>query len=358
MRNKQQFKLDVARHWIENLERNMKKFIRASVMSMALALSAGIAHAATTLTISSWAPPKHGVNAIFWPALIAEMEKATDGRVTAEIKYGLASPPAQYDLILDGAADLTWIFHGYAPGRFTATKMIELPGYEGNAEAASVAYWRAHEKFLASANEHKGVKLVALMTHGPGVLHSDTKVSSLAEISGMKLRLGGGVSGDVGAALGATGIRVPAPKVYETLASKAADGVMMPMEGKAGFKLFEVAKHTYTVPGGFYRGSFAIIMNQDAFDGISAADQAALNGVFGEHMSRIAGQMWDTIDAKGMSVLEANADNSYTVANAGDTAKWEAMSGPIIDKVLGEVSDKGIDAKAARDFIAAQMASY
>ena len=75
-------------------------------------------------------------------------------------------------------------------------------------------------------------------------------------------------------------------------------------------------------------------------------------------MSRIAGQMWDTIDAKGMSVLEANADNSYTVANAGDTAKWEAMSGPIIDKVLGEVSDKGIDAKAARDFIAAQMASY
>ena len=148
------------------------------------------------------------------------MEKATEGRVTAEIKYGLASPPAQYDLILDGAADMTWIFHGYAPGRFTATKMIELPGYEGNAEAASVAYWRAHEKFLSSANEHKGVKLVALMTHGPGVLHSDTKVSSLAEISGMKLRLGGGVSGDVGAALGATGIRVPAPKVYETLASK------------------------------------------------------------------------------------------------------------------------------------------
>ena len=76
------------------------------------------------------------------------------------------------------------------------------------------------------------------------------------------------------------------------LLSKAADGVMMPMEGKAGFKLFEVAKHTYTVPGGFYRGSFAIIMNQDAFDGISAADQAALNAIFGEHMSRIAGQMW------------------------------------------------------------------
>ena len=31
-------------------------------------------------------------------------------------------------------------------------------------------------------------------------------------------------------------------------------------EGKASFKLFEVAKNTFTVPGGFYRGSFALII--------------------------------------------------------------------------------------------------
>ena len=50
------------------------------------------------------------------------IEEATEGRVTAEVKYGLGSPPAQFDLILDGAADITWIFHGYSPGRFVATK--------------------------------------------------------------------------------------------------------------------------------------------------------------------------------------------------------------------------------------------
>ena len=74
------------------------------------------------------------------------------------------------------------------------------------------------------------------MTHGPGLLHSNTMVISLDRISGMKRRLGGGVSGDVGAALGATGTRVPSPKVYETFASNAADGVMTPMEGKTSFK--------------------------------------------------------------------------------------------------------------------------
>lgn len=336
----------------------MKYFLKAWAAASVVAVSPISSQAAdVTLTISSWAPPTHGVNAIYWPDMIERIEEATEGRVTAEIKYGLADPPAQYDLILDGAADIAWIFHGYMPGRFVATKMIELPGYEGNSEAASVAYWRAHERYLAAADEHKGVKLIGLMTHGPGLLHSDTMVESLDQISGMKLRLGGGVSGDVGAALGATGIRVPAPKVYETLASNAADGVMMPMEGKASFKLFEVAKHTYRVPGGFYRGSFALIMNSETFDSLSEADQAALDGIFGEAASRRAGQMWDAIDEVGQQALDENTDNSLTDASAEDAARWRELTGPIIESVLAEVSALGIDAAAAQAYIAEQMAA-
>jgi len=328
-------------------------------LGLALAASTSVAAFAAdvTLTISSWAPPSHGINAMMWPEMIKQIEAATDGRVTAEIKYGLASPPAQYDLVLDGAADFAWVFHGYTPGRFTATKLIELPGYEGSSEAASVAYWRAHEKFFASLNEHKGVKLAGLMTHGIGVLHSNTKISSIDEISGMKLRIGGGVAGDAGAGLGATGIRVPAPKVYETLASNAADGVMMPMEGKASFKLYEVAKHTYRMPGGFYRGSFAIIMNSDKFDSLSAADQAALNKVFGENLSRMAGGVWDAIDVKGQAALADHTDNTLTEASAEDIAKWSAIAGPIIANVLAEAAGKGIDAAAAHAYIAEQMSA-
>lgn len=336
----------------------MKLNLTAGLAAAALSLSALTAQAAdTTLTISSWAPPTHGMNAILWPEMTKMIEEATEGRVSAEIKYGLGSPPAQFDLVLDGAADITWIFHGYSPGRFVGTKMIELPGYEGNAEAASVASWRAYDQFLKTLDEHRGVKLIALMTHGPGVLHSSTKVDTLDQISGMKLRLGGGVSGDVGTALGATGISVPAPKVYETLASNAADGVMMPMEGKKSFKLYEVAKHTYTVPGGFYRGSFAVIMNQDTFDGLSEADQAALDEIFGETLSRVAGQAWDHIDATGLENLNETADNTLTEASAEDAVKWKELTGPIIANVLAEVSEKGVDAAAVQTFIAEQMAA-
>ena len=339
----------------------MKLFKPFAAVALGAALSASTAITAfaaeTTLVISSWAPPTHGMNAKMWPNFIKMIEEATEGRVTAQIKYKLGSPPAQFDLIQDGAADLTWIFHGYNPGRFVATQLIELPGYQGSAEAASVAYWRAYEKYLNAADEHKGVKLVALHTHGPGQLHSATKVTSLDQIKGMKLRLGGGVSGAVGDALGATGIRVPAPKVYETLASNAADGVMMPMEGKKGFKLTEVAQNVYHMPGGLYRGSFALIMSQEAFDALPADVQEALDSkVFGEAASRMAGQVWDAIDVAGREVTEAATDNAINEASAADQAAFNGIAEGIRAKVLAEIAAKGVDSAAAYEMVKAEMA--
>ena len=339
----------------------MKPFKLCASLAATTLVTLGLATAPawsgqTTLIISSWAPPSHGMNALMWPRLTQMIEKATNGRVTAKVKYKLAPPPAQFDLIQDGAADLTWIFHGYNPGRFTVTKLIEIPGYKGSAEAASVAYWRAYEKYLKKANEHKGVKLVALHTHGPGQLHSNRKVTMLDQISGMKLRLGGGVSGDVGKALGATGIRVPAPKVYETLASNAADGVMMPFESRKGFKLTDVAKNVYEMPGGFYRGSFALIMNQEKFNSLSAEDRAALDKVFGEAASRMAGKVWDEIDAIGRKATMDTPGNSINVASAEDQKAYDKIAAQIRAAVIAEVTAKGIDAKAVVDFIASEMA--
>ena len=336
----------------------MNKLVKLAASTAVAAVMSTASFAADyTLTISSWTPPTHGVNAIMWPNLIKMMEEATDGRVTAEVKLGLAPPPAQMDLVMDGAADMTFIFHGYQPGRFVGTKLIELPGYEGNAEAASVAYWRVHEAHLAAMDEHRGVKLIALTTHGPGQIHTNSDVNSLADLDGLKTRLGGGVSGDVGAELGLVGIRVPAPKVYETLASGAADAVAMPYEGRKGFKLTEVAKNVFEMPGGFYRGSFAILMSQETFDSLPEDIQAALDEkVFGEAASRMWGAGWDEIDEIGRDATAATADNSVRMASEEDQAAYQPIAAKITEKVLGEIADKGVDSQAAYDMVKTEMA--
>ncbi|MCU9836771.1 TRAP transporter substrate-binding protein [Ruegeria sp. WL0004] len=327
--------------------------------SAAMAVSGTIAMAADyTLTISSWAPPTHGINAMMWPKFVEMIEEATDGQVTAELKLGIAPPPAQMDLIQDGAADLSIVFHGYQPGRFVGYKLIELPGYEGSAEAASVAYWRAHEQYLGKADEHRGVKLIALHTHGPAQLHSTTPVTEMSQIAGLKVRIPGGVGGDVGTALGATGIQVPAPKVYETLASKAADGVVMPFESRKGFKLTEVAQNVYEMPGGLYRGSFAFIMNEDTFADLPEDIQKALEEkVFGEPLSREIGKIWDEIDAIGRAETEATAGNAINAASTADLEKFAAIAAEVREKVIAEVAATGVDAQAAYDLIKSEMAA-
>lgn len=335
---------------------NFTKIVSAAAVSLMALGSAATAQ--TTLNISTWLPPTHGINTEIFAGLVKMMEEATDGEVTGELKFGLAPPPAQMDLVMDGAADMAIIFHGYQPGRFVATKLIELPGYKGTAEASSVAYWRVYEAFLKQLNEHRGVKVVALMTHGPGQVMTNKDIKSIEDLRGLKTRIGGGVAGDVGAELGLIGINVPAPKVYETLASGAADAVAMNVGERVGFKLTEVAKNIYDMPGGLYRGSFAIIMNQEKFDSLPENVRKALDEkVFGEPASRMSGAAWDLSDKIGYAATEAAADNKIIHASAEDQAKFAVIAQKVIDKVLGEIAATGIDAKAAYEMVKTEMAA-
>mgnify|MGYP001793881860 CR=1 FL=1 len=308
-----------------------------------------------TMRISTWLPPSHGINTEIFAGLIEMMEEATDGAVTGELVSGLAPPPAQMDLVQDGAADMAIIFHGYQPGRFVGTQLIELPGYQGNAEAASVAYWRVYEEHLAALEEHRGVKLIALNTHGPGQMHLREAASSLGDLNGLKTRIGGGVAGNVGAQVGLVGINVPAPQVYETLDSGAADAVAMNVGERIGFKLNEVAPVLFEMPGGFYRGSFAIIMSQETFDGLPADIQTKLDTVFGEAASRMAGAAWDLSDKLA---YDAMGDGTTTVtASAEDQAAFATIAETVKAEILGELDAAGIDAEAAYQMVVDEMAA-
>ncbi|MGC9418665.1 MAG: TRAP transporter substrate-binding protein DctP [Rhodovulum sp.] len=234
-----------------------------------------------------------------------------------------------------------------------------MPGYAGSSEAASVAYWHAYDAYLKDADEHRGVKVVALHTHGGAQLMSAEPVTVLAQAEGMKVRIPGGVASDVGAALGMVGIQVPATKVYETLASRAADGVVMPIDSRVGFKLTEVAQNMYMLPGGLYRGSFAFIMNEDTFADLPEDIQQALEEkVFGEAISRAIGAIWDEGDAEAIEATLASPGNAIHDATPEDAARFDEIARAVRAKVIEEVAATGVDAQAAYQMIKAEMSAY
>lgn len=325
----------------------------AAIVTLATATSA---FAEKQMVISSWLPPSHIMNEIVWPEFIRRIDAATEGRVKGKIEYQLASPPSQADLIEDGGADAAWIFHGYNPGRFVTTKLIEIPGLEGDSAAASAAHWRAHEKILGAANEHEGVVPVAMMVHAPGMLHLDKDIKSLDEAAGLKIRSGGGVMGNVLGGLDMVGVQVSAPKVYETVANGVADGTFFPGDTISILRLTEVLHYTYRVPGGFYRGSFSIIMSEDFLDDIGEDDAAAIKAALGEDFSAFAGKAWDEGDRRG---IEAQTSTGHVIdLDGAAAAKFDALVPGIQATVLEEVAAKGVDAKAALEIIRSTMTEY
>lgn len=330
-----------------------------TLSAAALALTVGVAGQATAddIKISSWAPPTHPVNSQLFPTWGKCIQDATKGAVTWKIEYNLAPPPAQFDVVRKGIGDVAWIFHGYNAGRYVATKIVELPGLGTNATAAAVAYWRTHEKYLDKLNEHRGVRLVGLMTHGPGVLQTNKDITSLNQLKGMKLRLPGGVATDVFSNFGVVPVNVPAPKVYEVLSTGVADGVVMPIETQKSFKLHEVVKNVVVMPGGFYYGSFAIIMNPRRYASLSKAHQAAVDKCSGENLSKIAGAAWDGADAAGTK--QAETTGKLTVASEAMQKEFAPVAKKVTDEWIAAVKKKGLaNPQEALDYLREQAKSY
>lgn len=337
----------------------MKKTVYSLVAAAVLSSTVSVSFAADkVLKIASWLPKTHGINANFLPTMQKEIEKRTEGRVKAKIEYGLAPPNGLLELVEYGAADIAWTFNGYFPGRFTTTKMIELPGYPGNSEAASVAHWKAHEKYFKKAGEFDGVELIGLMVHAPAYLFmsKDKPVKNLAELSGRKMRTAGGVANDVAEALKVSPVLASATKSYEMISGDMVDGTFLPMDVVPIFRLYEAAPKAYSVPGGFYRGSFSIFMNEDALEGVSEADQKALRDYFGETLSKQAGAVWDADHERGLKVQEEKG--TVTALSDADVKALGEMTQGIKEKVIKDVSDKGIDGQAAYDLIFETMKNY
>ncbi|WP_366657172.1 TRAP transporter substrate-binding protein [Fodinicurvata sp. EGI_FJ10296] len=321
-------------------------------------LSAGAA-GAETLRVANWLPPSHPIVRDMVQPWAANVEEATEGRVTVDILDApLGPPPAHFDMAADGIADVTFGVHGYTPGRFTLTQMVEVPFLGDSAEALSVAYWRVHEEHLAEANEHEGVQVLGVFTHGPGhIFNTVQPVEAVEDLDGMKLRVGGGIVSQVADLLNVVTVPAPSTETYELLSNGVADGILFPHESVPFFNLEGVLEYGTIVPGGLYNTSFFFVMNADRFDALSAEDQEAIMSVSGEDFSRMAGRAWDEADAAGLEAIEEAGIEMITASDAMIDSLRETLS-PVEEGLVESMNEAGVDGGAALEMFRAEVEAY
>lgn len=329
----------------------MKRLLATALLATGMLLSAlaGAALGETQLVLSSWLPPRHPilVNAIQpWADQVAEV---TEGRVTVRVLVKPLGPaPAHFDMAVDGVADVTYGLHSFTQDdRFLRSRIGQFSFIGDDAVAASKAFWNVYGGQLDAQGEHKGVKLLGLFVHGPGVLHNKVrKIETPADLQGLKIRTPGGYVADLMADLGATTLFMSSGEVYEKLSRGVIDGVTFTYEAVTAFKLANHLKYSLRVPGGLYNTTWFLVVNEGKWQEITPEDQAAIEAISGEAFAALVGKAWNDADQAAIGEMEADGIEIYDASPAMLEAV-RAAARRHEDAWIATVTAEGFDGKAA-----------
>ena len=320
----------------------MAPVLKTVVLAAVALLAAGGAAAQTVLTASSWLPPTHALTETQKEWCTA-LEQKTAGKVKCNLlPRGVAAPPATFDAVRNGLADISFTVHGYTPGRFVTTQIAEFPFLGNNSEPVSVAFQRLYARTPAMADEHKGVKVLAVFTHGPGIVFNTKRPITKAEdLLGLKWRVGGGMVNEISKSLGMNVTLKPAPESYELLSTGVMDGTLFPAESVESFKIDKVIKYGTQFPGGLYNTSFVFMMNQATYDKLAPDVKKAVDELSGEVAARMFGKAWDKVDRRGMAFMQA-AGVQLSKADAAFVKAVTDKTEPLVDTWAKAAEAKGM----------------
>ena len=283
---------------------------------------------------------------------------ATEGRVKVEFTAtSLGAPPAQFDLVRDGIADMALSIAGYTPDRLKLVQIAEMPFTGTGSEGTSVALWRVYEKYFAAADEFKGVKLMGMLSSLPSHLYTlKGPITSLADVKGLKVRVSGPVPGAVAEAIGAVPVGAPGVKVPEMLNSGVIDGTFFSHDGVVDTQTQDTIRYVTEFPKSLFNATFYVMINPASWDKLSPEDQAAIWAVSGEAFGKTGGAAFDEFAAKALQVLK-DAGETITPAAPELVAAVDAVGQKLrADWIAGAAKERGVDGQAALDMLNAELA--
>lgn len=310
-----------------------------------------------TLNYNQWFPSGHWSQADGLYVWFDEIERVTEGRVVVQASAKpLAPPNRNYQAVIDGVADVAWGPHGYTPGVFPLTEMVELPFITNDAGVSSKAYWRLWKEHFEPTGMQSDVVTMAMhVTAGGNISMREEAVTDISDLSGAKLRVPSPVVGRVLSEIGAVPVSGSLGELREMLSRGIVDGTVISDELVTGFKVDEDINAVTQVPGGIFSSSAFIIMNRAKWDMISAEDQAAIMAISGETLSEEMGMLWHENDLLAREAFKERLGDNYVVASdtfmsqlaeafSQEQTNWKTVA-----------ADAGIDPDAAIAFYDAQI---
>lgn len=326
---------------------------------MKTALIAAIAFAASAaaqaqekyeVKVASFVGPQHFMTQ--WLVKWGEkLEKASNGRLAFKHfpSSQMGPTPAMYDLARTGQAEVAWFLHGGTPGRFPLTELTHLPYVVGSAEIGTKVINDAELRSKYLDAEHKGVRVLLLLTHQPGNVHTTKKpIRTADDMKGLRIRFSSPTIRDFVAKLGGTAVGVQPTEQLEQLQKGTLDGTFIDYGGAGiAFKMAGTVKHTTEMYS--YVSSFGVGMNPEFYNKLPA-DLRKLIDDSVKGVEKEVGEGWDALDDLGKKLLVEGGMQPIRLSKQED-ARFRKVGAEVTEAKIKELEGKGLAARAAFSLI-------
>ena len=275
-----------------------------------------------------------------------KLEKASGGRLAFKHFPGsqMGPTPVHYDLARTGQADVSWFLHGGTPGRFPLTEISHLPYMVGSAEIGTKVLNDAQLRAKYLDAEHRGVKVLLLLTHQPGNIHTTKKpIRTADDMKGLRIRFSSPTIKEFVAALGGTAVGVQPNEQLEQLQKGTLDGTFIDYGGAGiAFKMAGTLKYSTEMYS--YISSFGVAMNPEFY----AKLPADLKKLFDESTKGVekeVGEGWDALDTIGKKLIVEGGGEAIRLSKAED-ARFRKVGAQVTEAKLKELEAKGLPARA------------
>lgn len=320
-----------------------KNFTKVALLSTAAVSMMGLEAfaASTTWNVSLWGKRRAFTEHV--EKLAELVDKKTNGDFKINISYGgLSKNRENLDGISIGAFEMAQFCAGYHRDKNPTITVLELPflgvsTLEEEVKVATAVYNHpAVKKDLARWN---AIPFMTSPMPQYNVAGVGDAPKTLGDFEGMRIRATGGL-GNAFKTVGSTPTSVTATEAYTALESGVVDSVAFAQHAHLAFRTIDIAKWwTANLNPGTV--NCPVVVNTDAYNALSDAHKAALDGskdeAIAHYLSNYADLItkWEGVLAeKGVQKVEFSAD---------ELAAFKAKAAtPVRDKWLADMKAAGV----------------
>ncbi|MEQ9814741.1 MAG: TRAP transporter substrate-binding protein [Azospirillaceae bacterium] len=312
-----------------------------------------------TLRVGNWLPMHHLIVKDILEPWAQAITEETGGTLQFDIMTSaLGPPPTYFDLVLDGAVDIGYGVSGHNPGRFTMTQVMDLPFMSPDPWAGAMASWMTYERYGDQYGEHDGAEVLGLFVHGEPYIHmAGPAIERISELEGVKIRVGGNVTGRMISALGGVPVQLPPTEAQQAMSRGVADGITFPLESIPFFGITPVIENSTRIPGGIYTDTFWIAINEDTWNGLSEDHQAAIRRHSGVALALLAGHAWSQADMQGEALMREAGINFVTLPDEDVETIRDTLQ-VLYEEWLAEAESRGLPGEEILAYAQAMVDAY